>query len=126
MMFEYLETKSNYMKDIVHQDIAFLKASLAPAEELHGISVGVFQENYGIYGVTSERLIFCSVANGRTLLKEYPLHDITDVKLARTGLYNIRLSIHDNWYRLGITWMAAKEFHQFLLKLLENKRADAA
>ena len=126
LKFEYLDIKSNYMKEVVHQDIDFLKSSLGAQEELQGLSVGVFQENYGIYGVTNQRLLFCSVANGRKIIKEYRLQDITEVKLARTGLYNIRFAIQCNWHRLGITWQAAKDFHQFLQAEIDTKRNKAA
>lgn len=126
MKFEYLETKSNYMKEIVYQDLAFLKKSLHSGEELEGVSVGVFQENYGIYGLTSQRLIFCSVANGREIIKEYALSDIKEVKLARTGLYNLRLAVENSWYRLGITWLAAKEVHQYLESIIDLRNSQVA
>lgn len=126
MKFEYIEAKSNYMKEVIYQDISYLKDTLASGEELEGVSVGVFQENYGIYGITNKRLLFCSVANGRSVLREYSLNEIAEVKLARTGLYNIRLLVHEHWHRLGLTWFAAKDFFQYIDEAIQRRDTQAA
>ncbi len=114
MKFEYLDAKSSFMKTVISSDIDYIKQHLYANEELVGLSVGVFQHDYGLYALTDDRLIFCSTANGRNIFKEYQLKDVRDVHLSHTGLYNIRLSYGNTSYRLGIAWQAAREFYKLV------------
>lgn len=121
MELEFLEAKSEFMKEIVMCDVEYVQENLSDGETLHGLSVGVFQEEYGLYAITSERLIFCATANKDGLLREYPIEQIEDMTLQSTGLYNIRMNVGGSFYRLGLSWEVAKEFHALCSGLIHSE-----
>ncbi|MCK5882343.1 MAG: PH domain-containing protein [Bacteriovoracaceae bacterium] len=120
MKFEYLDAKSTFMKNVIEKDVEYVKGMLSDNEELVGLTVGVLQQDYGLYALTENRLLFCSTANGRNIIREYPLASVKSVHLAQTGLYNIRLTCENSFYRLGIGWQAAREFCKLLDQALES------